>query len=217
MDKLAIFDIDFTLTKKETLIEFYKFMLKKKPSLLKHMPRSLYAGILYLFKVYDLKKAKEAFISFIDSVEENELKSIIKEFYEKVLSKNLYKDSMEMIKKLKKDGCKIILISASSEFYLEEFYNIKEVDKIIGTRYQFGSKKEKGRTRGRILGPNCKGEEKVVRLKEFIREEKFDIDFKESFMFSDSLSDSPLFKLVGHPYLINYKGKSQDFEVLKWK
>lgn len=213
MDRLAIFDIDFTLTNKETLIEFYKFMIKKKPSLIVHMPRSLFAGILYIFKVYNLKRAKEAFISFIDSVEEKELESIIKEFYEKVLSKILYEDSMEMIKKLKKNGCKIILISASSEFYLKEFYNIKEVDKIIGTRYEFGNKK----TRGRIIGANCKGEEKVIRLKEFIEEEKLKVDFKESFMFSDSLSDAPLFKLVGHPYLINYKNKSQDFEVLKWK
>ena len=213
MDKLAIFDIDFTLTKKETLIEFYKFIMKKKPSLIRHMPRSLYAGILYIFKVYDLTKAKEAFISFTDNVEGKELESIIKEFYEKILSKILYEDSIEMIKKLKKDGCKIILISASSEFYLKEFYNIKEVDKIIGTRYEFGNKKN----RGKIIGFNCKGEEKVIRLKEFIEEEGLEVDFKESFMFSDSLSDSPLFKLVGHPYLINYKGKSQEFEVLKWK
>lgn len=213
MDKLAVFDIDFTLTKKETLVEFYKFMIKKKPSLVRHMPRSLYAGLLYIFKVYDLRRAKEAFISFIDEVEEKELESIIKEFYEKVLSKILYEDSMEMMKKLKKDGCKIILISASSEFYLKEFYNIKEVDKIIGTRYEFGKKGP----RGKIIGLNCKGEEKVIRLKEYIKEEKLDVEFKESFMFSDSLSDAPLFRLVGHPYLINYKGKNQDFEILKWK
>ena len=213
MDRLAIFDIDFTLTKKETLAEFYKYMIKKKPSLIRHLPRSLYAGLLYLFKVYDLKKAKEKFISFIDNVEENELEAIIKEFYKSVLSKILYEDSMEMMKKLKKDGCKIILISASSEFYLKEFYNIKEVDKIIGTRYEFGTKGSKGK----IIGLNCKGEEKVIRLKEFIKEEKLEVDFKGSFMFSDSLSDEPLFRIVGHPYLINYKGRNQDFEVLKWK
>lgn len=29
MEKLGIFDVDYTLTKKETLIELYLFMLKK--------------------------------------------------------------------------------------------------------------------------------------------------------------------------------------------
>ncbi len=28
-EKLAIFDIDFTLTKRETLVEFYFYMLKR--------------------------------------------------------------------------------------------------------------------------------------------------------------------------------------------
>ncbi len=213
MEKLAIFDIDFTLTKKETLLEFYKFMLKKKPSLLKKMPRSLGAGFLYLIKVYDLRKAKTKFISFVDDIDEVELDLIVKEFYEKVLSQILYEDSIEMIRKLKKDGYKIVLISASSEFYLKEFYNIKEVDKVIGTRYKFRQNGKKGS----IIGENCKGEEKVKRLIEYVEEEKLEVDYKESYMFSDSLSDSPLFRLVGHPYLINFKGKNEDFEVLKWK
>ena len=65
-------------------------------------------------------------------------------------------------------------------------------------------------------GLNCKGEEKVKRLKEFLKEEKIDVDFKESYMFSDSLSDKPLLELVGKPYLINYK-KRHNIEILKWK
>ena len=65
-------------------------------------------------------------------------------------------------------------------------------------------------------GFNCKGEEKVRRLKEVLKEEKIDVDFKESYMFSDSLSDKPLFDLVGKPYLINYK-KNHDIEILRWK
>ena len=47
MEKLAIFDIDYTLTKRETLFEFYIFMLKKNPSIIKYMPRSFGAAILY--------------------------------------------------------------------------------------------------------------------------------------------------------------------------
>ena len=42
------------------------------------------------------------------------------------------------------------------------------------------------------------------------------MDFKNSYMFSDSLSDKPLLDLVGKPYLINYKKKSE-IEILKWK
>lgn len=213
MERLAIFDVDFTLTKRETLMEFYLFMLKKEPRLLKHMPRSLMSAFFYVLKIYDAGKAKENFIRFVNGIKENEMEEHVKEFYEKRLSNILYKDAVSMMKKLKGEGCKVFLISASPEFYLKELYSIKEVDKVIGTIFHC----DNGVHRTRISGENCKGEEKVKRLKEVLREEKIEVDFKNSYMFSDSLSDLPLFNLVGKPYLINYKKKYDSIEILKWK
>ena len=212
-EKLAIFDVDYTITKRETLVEFYIFMLKKNPKYIKYLPKSIFSSLFYVFKIYDASKTKKTFIRFIDGIEENDMKKIVKEFYEKRLSKILYKDAIDTIKKMKTKGYKIYLISASAEFYLSEFYNIKEVDKVIGTRFI----KENGLHRNQILGENCKGEEKVKRLKEVLLKENIDVDFESSCMFSDSLSDLPLFNLVGHPYLINYKKPHDKIEILRWK
>ncbi|MBW9170614.1 HAD-IB family hydrolase [Clostridium estertheticum] len=212
-EKLAIFDVDYTITKRETLVEFYIFMLKKNPKYIKYLPKSIFSSLFYVFKIYDASKTKKTFIRFIDGIEENDMKKIVKEFYEKRLSKILYKDAIDTIKKMKKQGYKIYLISASAEFYLSELYNIKEVDKVIGTRFI----KENGLHRNQILGENCKGEEKVKRLKEVLLKENIEVDFENSCMFSDSLSDLPLFNLVGHPYLINYKKTHDKIEILRWK
>ena len=183
MERLAIFDVDFTLTKKETLMEFYIFMMKKDPKLIKHLPRSLGATFLFIFKIYDAQRAKEYFISFIDGIEEKKMKELVREFYEKRLSKIFYQDAINMMQKLKGEGCMVYLISASAEFYLNELYNIKEVDKVIGTRF----KCNEGKHRRNMQGLNCKGEEKVKRLIEILKEENIDVDFKNSYMFSDSL------------------------------
>ena len=212
-EKLAIFDVDYTLTRRETLVEFYFFMMKKNPKLIKYLPKSILSSIFYVFKIYDASKAKKTFIRFIDGIEEKEMKRIVKEFYEVRLSKILYKDAIDMINKMKRQGYKIYLISASAEFYLSELYNIKEVDKIIGTRFIT----ENGLHRNEITGENCKGEEKVKRLKEVLEKENIEVDFENSYMFSDSLSDLPLFNLVGHPYLINFKKIHDKIEILKWK
>lgn len=212
-EKLAIFDVDYTLTKRETLVEFYFFMMKKNPKFIKYLPKSIFSSIFYVFKIYDASKAKKTFIRFIDGIEENEMKKIVKEFYETRLSRILYKDAIDMIKKMKSQGYKIYLISASAEFYLNEFYNIKEVDKVIGTRFTT----ENGLHRNEITGENCKGEEKVKRLKEVLKKENMVVDFENSYMFSDSLSDLPLFNLVGHPYLINFRKTHDKIEILKWK
>ena len=137
---------------------------------------------------------------------------LTKSFYHDRLSKLLYKDAVDMIKKLKNEGFMVILISASTEFYIKEIYEIKEVDLIIGTKFTF----ENGKFIRRMDGANCKGEEKVRRLKAILEEKNIEADFKNSYMFSDSLSDKPLLDLVGKPYLINYK-KKHEIEILKWK
>jgi HAD superfamily hydrolase (TIGR01490 family) len=211
MEKLAIFDVDYTLTKSETLYELFKFMLWKDKKLIKHLPVSLGSALLYVVKIFDEKKAKDNFIRFLMNIEEKELELLMEEFYEKKISKILYKDAIDRIKQLKNEGCKIYLISASPEVYLNQLYKIKEVDKIIGTRLKCEEKKYS------IEGFNCKGEEKVKRLNEFLKENKIEVDYENSYMFSDSLSDLPLLELVGHPYLINYKKGHEKIEVLSWK
>ena len=212
LKKLAIFDIDYTITKKETLMELFKYVIKNDKRNLRFLPRALYCGIMYSLKIYDEKQVKEKFLKFIDGIEENELIKLVRKFYEDKLQTILYEDALKMMKSLKEQGYDIYLISASPEFYINEFYAIKEVDKIIGTRFSF----KDGVFTRKMKGENCKGEEKVNRLKEVIKEENIEVDFKESYMFSDSLSDKPLLDLVGKPYLINYK-KNHDIEILKWR
>lgn len=212
MKKLALFDIDYTITKKESLMEFYKYIVSRDIKNIKFLPRALYSGAMYGIGVYDEKRVKESFLKFIDNIEEKDLALLTKSFYHDRLSKLLYKDAVDMIKKLKNEGYMVILISASPEFYLKEFYEIKEVDLIIGTKFTF----ENGKFIRSMDGANCKGEEKVRRLKAILEEKNIEADFKNSYMFSDSLSDKPLLDLVGKPYLINYK-KKHEIEILKWK
>ena len=210
--KLALLDIDYTITRKETLMEFYKYIVSKDIKNIKFLPRALYSGLMYGIKVYDEKKVKECFLKFIENIEEKDLAILTKKFYDERLSKILYKDALDMMHKLKSEGYMVILISASPEFYIKEFYAIDDVDFIIGTRFTF----ENGKFVRKMSGNNCKRDEKVSRLKAYLKENNIEADYENSYMFSDSLSDLPLLDLVGKPYLINYN-KNHNIEVLRWK
>lgn len=212
MKRLAIFDVDYTITKKETLMELYKYTIKEDKRNIRFLPRALFSGAMYILGFYDEKKVKESFLKFLEGSNEDEIKELAKRFYKNRLSKIIYGDSLKMMKKLKEEGYDIYLISASPEFYLQELYAIDEVDRVIGTRFDF----KDGNFIRSMKGSNCKGEEKVIRLKEVLKEENIEVNFKDSYMFSDSLSDKPLLELVGKPYLINYK-KKHKIEILKWK
>lgn len=212
MEKLAIFDIDYTLTKKETSIELYKYMLKRDKSLIKYIPAHILTGLGYGVKVFDATRTKERFLKFLSGTKEEKLKSIVKDFYREHISNLLYEDGLKAIKDYKAKGYKVYLISASPEFYVNEFYNLEGVDKVIGTKF----KMDDGIFTPIVMGKNCKGEEKVKRLMEELKKDNIEVDFKNSVMFSDSLSDLPLLQLAGKGYLINYK-KKHDLEILRWK
>lgn len=212
MERLAIFDIDYTLTKKETSIELYKYMLKKDFKLIKYIPAHILTGLGYSVKVFSATDTKERFLKFLSGKDEEELKEIVKSFYREHLVNLLYEDGLKAISNYKAEGYKVYLISASPEFYVKEFYNIGGVDKVIGTKF----KMEDGLFTPIVVGNNCKGEEKVKRLMEELEKDHIQVDFKNSCMFSDSLSDLPLLKLVGNGYLINYNKKS-DLNILRWK
>ena len=223
MEKLAIFDVDFTITNKETLLEFFKFMLKKDKKNIKYLLRVIISGILYGIKVYDDSFEGDKLYIVLTSdtglcagYNNNVvmyLNNLVKNYYDERLTNIFYKDAIDKIKELKQKGYKIYLISASPEFYLKEFYAIKEVDMIIGTRFHFND----GKFARKMLGANCKGEEKVKRLMSVLKEKNIRVDFKNSLMFSDSLSDTPLLDLVGNGYLINYKKNHEKYKILKWK
>lgn len=212
MEKLAIFDIDFTLTKKETSMELYRYMVKRDKTLIKYIPAHILTGLGYSIKVFDATKTKERFLKFLQGTKEEELKKIVKDFYREHITQLLYEDGLKAIKDFKDHGYKVYLISASPEFYVNEFYNIEGVDKVIGTKF----KMDDGIFTPIVIGKNCKGQEKVKRLMEEIEKDNIEVDFENSYMFSDSLSDLPLLNLVGKGYLINYK-KKHELEVLRWK
>ena len=81
MKKLAIFDIDYTITRKETLMELFKYTISKDKRNLRFLPRAAFCGLMYIMHVYDEKKVKEKFLKFIDGIKEEDLSILVKNFY----------------------------------------------------------------------------------------------------------------------------------------
>lgn len=209
--KLALFDVDFTLTSKETLIYFFRYLLRKKPSLYFHIPKALLSGVLYQMGVNKEKKTKELFLSFMANMPLKTVDELTNDFIKHEMPKIIYKDGIDKINELKEKGYTVVLTSASPEFYILKLKEVFGADYVMGTKFE-----EKNELfTGKMFGENNKGEEKVLRLLQIF--DGISIDFENSYMFSDSMSDDPLLKLVGNPYLINYKKKNPKYPVLNWR
>ncbi len=209
--KLALFDVDYTLTKKETLIAFFTYLVKKKPSLLLHLPKAVASGLFYKLGIHKEKETKEMFLAFLENLSMDTVDQLSNDFIEEELIHFLYADGIEKVKELKSKGYLIVLTSASPEFYISKLKEVFDADYVMGTRFI----EKDGKFVSNMGGENNKGEEKVRRLFEVFDKEK--INLMDSYMFSDSMSDEPLLALVGKPYLINYKKKNPKYPVLFWR
>lgn len=206
--KIAIFDIDKTIIKSDSMFDLLAYTKSKYPTSKSKLPMLITKLILFKLGIINTKKAKEAMFYTFNYLNNEELY----DFYKNTLKKKLFNDAVAKMKDLKSKDYFILLVSASPEAYLKYFEEEEYVDFVIGTKFE----NLDDRFTNIMQGANCKGHEKVKRIKEFLVENDLTINKENSFAFSDSLSDKPMFQLVKKAYLINYKKKNNDFEILNW-
>ncbi len=193
--ELIVIDFDETLYKKDSLIEFCKFIYKKRPSQLWAIFPQFIGSILHTFKLISTKKFKELFLLFLHGIKEEEVKTLAKEFWDNTGMENFHATITSLFNRKE---FRIICISASPEIYLKPILEVYEIE-LIGTILSYQNKNYT------IVGENCKGAEKVNRLKMYLQKDS--IEIVESY--SDSLTDMPLFILSKKAYLVDENGNPQ--------
>lgn len=195
MTKLSVYDFDKTIYNGETLNDFYRFYLIKKPWKIYTVIFQLWYFLLYVLKIINLEKLKENFLRFLNGENTGELKKLIREFWKKKESKiNLWvKDE---ILKNKKETEILVAISASPTFLIIDRLRLMGFDVVIGTDFLFESTK----FHSHITSKNCKNYEKVKRLDKWAEDNNIQYDIVN--FYSDSIADKPLFDLAEHKYWI---------------
>jgi len=95
-------------------------------------------------------------------------------------------------------GRATFIVSAAGNGVVEPLAAVLGMDGGIGTRYEVG---EDGTFTGRFDGPFVYGPGKVEAMEAFATEHG--IDLAASYAYSDSISDLPMLRAVGHPVVVN--------------
>ncbi|HSS04684.1 MAG TPA: HAD-IB family hydrolase [Solirubrobacterales bacterium] len=95
-------------------------------------------------------------------------------------------------------GRATFIVSAAGNGVVEPLAAVLGMDGGIGTRYEVDAE---GAFTGRFDGPFVYGAGKVEAMEAFA--EQHEIDLATSYAYSDSLSDLPMLRAVGHPVVVN--------------
>jgi HAD superfamily hydrolase (TIGR01490 family) len=95
-------------------------------------------------------------------------------------------------------GRATFIVSAAGNGVVQSLAQVLGMDGGIGTRYEVDAE---GNFTGRFEGPFVYGPGKVEAMEAFAAEHE--IDLAASYAYSDSLSDLPMLRAVGHPVVVN--------------
>lgn len=187
MQKIAFFDFDGTITTKDTMLEVIKYQKGKA---------GFYTGFLLnaptlislKLKFISNQKAKETILKyFFSGTELNTFQLACDEFAIKVLPSLIRRGAIGEIDKLKKEGFVVVIVSASAENWLSEWCADNDI-KLIGSRLEI----KEGKVTGMLIGINCHGHEKTVRIKAEYNLSEYD----EIYAYGDTGGDKPMMALA---------------------
>lgn len=185
--RIAVFDFDGTITRKDSLLEFIRYA---KGSVRFFTGFILLSPLLVAMKagILSNQRGKEIVLRyFFGGTPLTVFDNWCQEFAKSRIPDLIRPGATDEIRRLKQDKIEVVLVSASPENWLSAWTTAQGIG-LIGTRLETRD----GRITGLIQGKNCHGTEKVRRIREKYPQNEYDI----TDAYGDTKGDLPMLDLA---------------------
>jgi phosphatidylglycerophosphatase C len=192
---IAIFDLDGTITHRDTLFPLVVRQLSQRPLRLLRLLLLLPAVIRFAYD-RDRGVLKQSLLrATLRGTSRAELEATSRQFVSDTIARRCFADALATIRRHREQGHFLVLMSASVDFYVPEFGRQLGFDQVIST----GVAWQGDRLDGTLTTPNRRGEEKAVQLRALVAEH----NDSHTFAYGNSDSDLPHLRLARHGLLVN--------------
>jgi HAD superfamily hydrolase (TIGR01490 family) len=196
----AFFDLDKTVLARSGGLalgrNFYREGLITKRLLV----RGMASQVVYLLLGADenkMERMRERALELTKGWHKDKVEQIVSEVMGEVLEPIIYREALELIRKHQREGRVVYIVSSSPEEIVLPMADLLGADGALASRVRVDAE---GRYTGEI-DFYCFGEGKAEAMRDLA--EKQGIDLAESYAYSDSATDLPMLRVVGHPVATN--------------
>jgi phosphatidylglycerophosphatase C len=194
--RLAVFDLDGTLTRHDTLLPYVLGYLRRHPWRIVRLPAMLIPAVRFLFD-FDRGAIKGSFIHVtLGGAPRSSLQRWSEQFVRRLLQRGLHIEAHPTLERHRRAGDRLLLMSASTDLYVPQISSALGFDEFICTQLRWRADE---RLDGRLASANCQGEEKRRRLAEVLER---DAPSAVS-AYGNTRGDLPHMRLAQAAYLIN--------------
>ena len=175
---MNVYDFDKTIYRTDSTFGFFRYAMRKRPALLRYLPRVAAGAFLYFLRIGDRDRAKGLFMSYFAGLKDL---SLIEEYWGEHIS-----GVADWYRQMQQEDD--LVISASAEQIVEPACRRLGIRNLLATKMDPST--------GRLLAKNFKGEQKVTEYHRLYGDTPIDR------FYSDSLSDQPLASLAKESFLV---------------
>jgi phosphatidylglycerophosphatase C len=184
MYSIAIFDLDETISKKDTYLLFLLLVLRKRPWIALRLIMLLPITLLFFLKRISNTQLKQAYLNtFLRDVSFILANKMGEEFAQSIVENGMYQQAIERIEKHRSQGAKLVLATGGINLYADHIGRILKFDSVLSTKAEVDPNE---RLSGKLDGENLRGPAKLEALRL-----RFDV-FRQSeriIAYSDHVSD----------------------------
>ncbi len=201
MQRLAIYDIDKTITRRATWTPFLRTYARQRRWGGVRMLATLGPVILYALKQIDRARLKELTQKLVMGRQAPlpEVERIAASFAARVATADIHADAHARIGADRADGCRVIIATASYDFYVRPIATQLGIEDMVATR----STIENGWMVPRITGENCYGSAKLRMIEAWLAETGIAREDVHIRFYSDHVSDAPTLEWADEAFAVN--------------
>jgi phosphatidylglycerophosphatase C len=197
-DALVLFDLDGTITRRDTYLAYLVGFLARHPQRLPRAAPLPLAVVRYLIGARDNAWLKTTFLrAILGGTPRSLLASWTEDFLDRVLERGLRPGALEAIERHRTAGHRLVMVTASLDFYAEPLSRRLGFDVVLCTRAAYDAE---GRVTGGLDGENCYGEGKLRRVQSYLAEAAAGLPVV---CYSDHHADLPLLAFATEPVAVN--------------
>jgi HAD superfamily hydrolase (TIGR01490 family) len=194
----AFFDVDYTVLNASSSILYVKYLRRQGRLRALDMLRVGWYVILYRTAMVDFGQVIAQLARTAAGESEAETRAFCDRWFRKVVAQHISEDARQRIEHHQALGHRPVLLSAATQYVnrpLAEHLGLG--DDFLCTRLEV----QNGFLTGRLIEPACYGAGKLHWARQFAAQQAIDLD--ASYFYTDSYSDLPMLRAVGHPVAVN--------------
>ena len=216
--RVAVFDLDGTVTRRDTYVDFLLYTLAKRPARLVCLPALAWYLLVHKLGMQSNHWLKARYLGAVaGGLSKGQLAEICENFVSRTRAKNIKQPALDELARLRHEGYVLVLATASFGFYVRNLSAALKFDEVLCTEALFDDNDE---LTGELDGKNCIGVEKARRIAVLLSERGWS---KVELGYSDSKVDLPMLEMADRALVVDPSVSTQKvavekgFEILWWR